>query len=92
MAACGRREEAIEQVRAHPEGGTWYAAEAIAELLAAAGRLDEAVAVLEQQKSGASSILAWHLIGLGRVKDAVTLLQQREPMPASSSWLAHPPT
>lgn len=26
MADCGLRDEAIEQARAHPEGGTWYAA------------------------------------------------------------------
>ncbi|MDL4772937.1 MULTISPECIES: hypothetical protein [Thermomonosporaceae] len=37
MVACGRPEEAIELSMAHPEGGTWYTAWAIAELLADAG-------------------------------------------------------
>lgn len=82
MVACGRREEAIKQARAHPEGGTSYAAWSIAELLADDGRTEEAVAILEEQESGVSSILAWHLIDLGRVKDAVALLQRSEPMSA----------
>ncbi|BCJ69110.1 tetratricopeptide repeat protein [Polymorphospora rubra] len=90
MVACGRREEAIEQTRAHPEGGTWYAVQAIAELLADAGRIEEAVAILEQHESVLSSTLAGHLIDLGRVKDAVTLLQQRKPRPAMRMWTGAP--
>jgi thioredoxin-like negative regulator of GroEL len=86
MVACGLREEAIELARAHPEDGTWYAAWSIAELLADAGRTEEAVAILEQHASENSSKLAGHLIDLGRVKDAVALLQQCEPRQAEQLW------
>ncbi|GIH19680.1 tetratricopeptide repeat protein [Rugosimonospora africana] len=82
MVACGLREEAIEQARAHPEGGTWYAACSIAELLSDAERTEEAVAILEQQGSGNGGVLAWYLIDLGRVKEAVALLRQHKPKAA----------
>ncbi|WP_406369000.1 hypothetical protein OG788_03295 [Streptomyces sp. NBC_00647] len=81
MVACGLREEAIERARAHPEGRTRYTAWTTAELLADAGRTAEAVAFLERHSTADSGILAWHLIGIGRVKDAVALVQQREPRP-----------
>ncbi|MEW1861227.1 hypothetical protein AB0399_12760 [Streptomyces sp. NPDC088194] len=93
MVACGLRENAIERARAHPEGGTWYAAESIAELLADAGRTEEAVAVLERHAPD-SSVLAWHLLDLGRVKDAVAVLQQRatkSAAPPSTGTLADAP-
>ncbi|MFG1805717.1 tetratricopeptide repeat protein [Streptomyces sp. NPDC049040] len=76
MVACGEREQAIERALAHPESGTWYAAEPIAGLLAEAGRTGEAVAYLERHAPD-SSALAWHLIGLGRVEEAVAILQAR---------------
>ncbi|MEU3916389.1 hypothetical protein [Streptomyces sp. NPDC029721] len=76
LAACGRSEEAIELVRTHPEGDTWYAASALARLLAGAGRLEEAVVVLGAHVSGNSADLAEHLITLGRVEEALTVLQQ----------------
>lgn len=90
MAACGRREEAIELIRAHPEGDTSYGAEAISELLADAGRVHEAVALLETKASSDSSVLAWHLIDLGRVKDAVEVLQQPKATtrPSDDPWAA----
>ncbi|GIG87803.1 tetratricopeptide repeat protein [Plantactinospora endophytica] len=85
MVACGRLEEAIELAKAHPEGETLYAVESIAELLADAGRAEEAITILEQQ-GGARSALASHLIERGRVRDAVTLLQRHEPRPPEQSW------
>lgn len=85
MVAGGLREEAIEMAQAHPEGGTWYAAWSIAELLADAGRTEEAVATLEQQESGNSSILAWNLIDLDRVSDAISVLQRPKP---GAAWQA----
>ncbi|MET9615421.1 tetratricopeptide repeat protein [Kitasatospora indigofera] len=81
MADCGLLDEAIEQARVHPEGDTWYAAWAISDLLAEAGRTEEAVAVLEAHAPANSGLLASRLIDLGRVKDAVALLQQRRPAP-----------
>ncbi|MFB9388351.1 tetratricopeptide repeat protein [Streptomyces coeruleoprunus] len=86
MAACGLREEAIEQARAHPEGDTWYAAVSIGALLADVGRTEEAVAVLEQHTPANSTVLAGHLIELGRVKDAVALLQERQARPVEPIW------
>ncbi|MFI5912396.1 tetratricopeptide repeat protein [Dactylosporangium sp. NPDC051541] len=75
MVGCGRREEAIELVRGHPERDTSYGAGALAELLAGAGRTDEAVAVLQRQESGVASTLAGYLIDLGRVEDAIAVLR-----------------
>jgi thioredoxin-like negative regulator of GroEL len=79
LAACGRIEQAIAELRAHPEADTWYVAGHLADLLADAGRLDEAVAVLwppdrfPQNATG----LAKLLVRQGRVKDAVTVLHDR---------------
>ncbi|MFK0256251.1 hypothetical protein [Streptomyces sp. NPDC090445] len=86
MADCGLLDEAVEQARAHPEGDTSYAAWTISDMLAEAGRAEEAVAVLEPHAPAHSSALAGHLIDLGRVKDAVALLQPREPEPATPVW------
>ncbi|KIF07766.1 hypothetical protein PL81_00090 [Streptomyces sp. RSD-27] len=73
LAACGRREEALELARAHPEGGTWYGASSIALLLAGAGSVEEAVTVLEAHACDNATDLAEHLITLGRVKEAVAV-------------------
>ncbi|MFI9616729.1 tetratricopeptide repeat protein [Streptomyces sp. NPDC052023] len=89
LVACGLREEAIEQVRAHPEGGTWYAAWSLAGLLADAGRLEEAVAVLVPHLPASSGVLAWHLIDLGRIEEAVDVLQ-RDPAPVEPPWTGEP--
>ncbi|MEW2130471.1 hypothetical protein [Streptomyces sp. NPDC005435] len=86
MADRGRLDEAVEQTRAHPEGDTWYAAWALSELLAGAGRTEEAVAVLEQHPAFNGSLRAGHLIGLGRVAEAVRVLQQPGPTPAAPAW------
>ncbi|MEU3795335.1 hypothetical protein AB0F07_37045 [Streptomyces fructofermentans] len=81
LTACGLREEAIAQARAHPEGTTWYAARPLAGLLADAGRVEEALAVLEQHGDDNSGVLARYLLDAGRVEDAVALLRRRAPVP-----------
>jgi predicted Zn-dependent protease len=81
MADCGLLDEAIEQARVHPEGDTWYADWTISDLLAEAGRAEEAVAVLEAHAPANCDSLAGHLIDLGRIKDAVAVLQQRKSEP-----------
>lgn len=86
MADRGLRDEAMEQARAHPEGDTWYAAWTVSDLLAETGRTEEAVAVLEPHAPAHHDLLAGHLIDLGRVKDAVTLLQQRRSEPVTPVW------
>lgn len=86
MADCGLLDEAIEQARAHPEGDTWYAAWTISDLLAEIGRAEEAVTVLEPHAPANGGPLAGYLIDLGRVKDAVALLQQRTSEPVAPVW------
>ncbi|MFJ6996522.1 hypothetical protein [Streptomyces sp. NPDC003090] len=76
MADCGLLDEAIELARSHPEGDTWYAAWALSDVLAKAGRTEEADALLAQHPAVDSSLRAERLIELGRVQDAVRLLQQ----------------
>ncbi|MER7539515.1 hypothetical protein ABTX77_32720 [Streptomyces sp. NPDC097704] len=79
IAARDGVDEAIAQARSHPEGATSYAAPHIAELLADAGRTEEAVAVLRPHASVNSHDLAGHLIDLGRTEDALAVLQRRTP-------------
>ncbi|MET9518040.1 hypothetical protein [Streptomyces sp. NPDC002994] len=86
MADCGLLDEPIEQARAHPESGASYAAWTVSDLLAERGRTEEAVAVLEPHAPANASSLAGHLIDLGRVKDAVALLQQRQSEPVTPVW------
>ncbi|MEV0192227.1 hypothetical protein AB0I39_27300 [Kitasatospora purpeofusca] len=83
MAGLGLVDEALTLARAHPEGSSWYAAWSISELLAEAGRTEEAVAVLERGAPAGGARLAGHLIDLGRVQEAVQLLQQ-QPVPAAT--------
>ncbi|WP_037879155.1 tetratricopeptide repeat protein, partial [Streptomyces sp. NRRL S-378] len=86
MADCGLLDEAVERAWAHPEGHTSYAVWTVADLLAAAGRTEAAVAVLEPHAVASPSSLAGHLITLGRVKEAVALLQQRPSDPPARVW------
>ncbi|MFI1522861.1 tetratricopeptide repeat protein [Kitasatospora cineracea] len=87
MADCGLLDEAIEQARAHREGDTGYAAWSLSDLLAEAGRTEEAVAVLEQYPGFNSPVLAQRLIDLGRINDAVRVLQNRPSAePAADPW------
>ncbi|MFD6424178.1 hypothetical protein [Streptomyces sp. NPDC060198] len=86
MADCGLLDEAVEQARAHPEGDTWYAACALSDVLAGAGRTEEAVALLEQHPTLNGSLLAQHLIDLGRIEEAVRVLQRPVPGPAAPAW------
>ncbi|MFD8593197.1 hypothetical protein ACFV1B_27210 [Streptomyces sp. NPDC059637] len=67
----------------------------ISDLLAEAGRTEEAVTVLRSHASACRGLPAGHLIDLGRVEDAVTLLQQRGSQPAvpvrTGAFPAEPP-
>ncbi|MEV5898370.1 hypothetical protein [Streptomyces sp. NPDC052127] len=94
IAACDGVDEAVAQARSHPEGATRYAASHIAELLAGAGRTEEAVAVLEQHGSSNSHHLAGYLIDLGRVADAMAILLPPAPSPPKlpdGPWHDEPP-
>ncbi|MFE3205816.1 tetratricopeptide repeat protein [Embleya sp. NPDC059237] len=81
LAACGLHEEAIAQARAHPEGDSSYAAWTIAEVLADAGRPEEAVTELERHPTANSEVLARYLIDLGRIEEAVAHLRRPRPRP-----------
>ncbi|MFC9397491.1 hypothetical protein ACFTWS_30655 [Streptomyces sp. NPDC057027] len=86
IAARDGVDEAIAQARSHPEGMTSYAAPHIAELLADAGRTEEAVAVLRPHASVSSQDLAEYLIDLGRVEEAMAVVPHRDkPHPSQPS-------
>ncbi|WP_197043570.1 tetratricopeptide repeat protein [Saccharothrix sp. NRRL B-16314] len=91
LAGCGSLDDAIAQARTHPERDTWYAARTISDLLAEAGRTEEAVTALEAHPPANSTVLAGHLVDLGRIKDAVAVLQ-REPEPVVPPWTDAFPT
>ncbi|MGW1911518.1 hypothetical protein ACWCQS_12460 [Streptomyces sp. NPDC002076] len=57
---------------------TGTGAQNLAALLGGAGRPEEAVALLDPAVPANRSVLAAHLVELGRIKDAVALLQQSE--------------
>ncbi|MFG2841380.1 hypothetical protein ACGFYE_41145 [Streptomyces zaomyceticus] len=94
IAARDGVDEAIERARSHPEGTTSYAAQYVAELLTGAGRVEEAVVVLEQHAPANSHSLAACLIDLGRVEDALAVLKRRtprQPGPVDGRWRAASP-
>ncbi|MEU7726908.1 hypothetical protein AB0B78_16935 [Streptomyces sp. NPDC040724] len=80
LAACGRLDEAVREALAHPEGRNPYAVESLADLLAGAGRPEEAVALLEEDRLEHQRDLGALLVELGRAEEAVALL--RTPRPA----------
>ncbi|MEV4941502.1 tetratricopeptide repeat protein [Streptomyces zaomyceticus] len=82
IAARDGVDEAIARARSHPEGRTSYAAQYVAELLTGAGRIEEAVVVLEQHAPANSHDLAACLIDLGRVEDALAVLERHTPRQA----------
>ncbi|MFJ3876818.1 tetratricopeptide repeat protein [Streptomyces sp. NPDC090077] len=86
MAACGRLDEAIGLARAQPGGSPSETARTLAELLAGAGRVEEAVAVLEPHGADHPACLAGHLIALGRVGEALALFRRPEPEPFVPVW------
>ncbi|MER7757776.1 hypothetical protein ABTY15_38040, partial [Kitasatospora sp. NPDC097643] len=94
IAASAGADEAVDRARAHPGGDAPYAAEHIARVLHEAGHPEEAVALLGRHVPAHRSVLANYLIDLGRIDDAVALLQQRDPRPParwSGPWCSESP-
>ncbi|MFE5796420.1 tetratricopeptide repeat protein [Streptomyces sp. NPDC056503] len=95
IAACDGVDAAVERARAHPDGGTWYAAEHIARLLAGAGRTEEAATVLQRHDRRYGHDLADHLIDLDRVEEALEILRPTRPaaplLPTTHLWPRQPP-
>nr|MDT0518879.1 hypothetical protein [Streptomyces sp. DSM 41633] len=79
LAACGRLDEAVREALAHPEGRSPYAVESLAGLLAGAGRPQEAVALLEEDRLEHQQALGPLLVELGRAEEAVALLRTLRP-------------
>ncbi|MFJ6686807.1 hypothetical protein [Streptomyces werraensis] len=86
MADCRLLNEAIEQARARPEGDTCSAAWALSDVLAEAGHTEETAAVLERHPTINRSLRAERLIDLGRIEDAVRVLQQPRTKPITPAW------
>lgn len=84
LAAGGRVDQAVEELREHPHSGEWYALWRLSELLAADGRDDEALEVLESSPDHrlSADLHIRLLISCGRVDDAVEML--RRPAQASA--------
>ncbi|MFE7712600.1 tetratricopeptide repeat protein [Streptomyces sp. NPDC057486] len=80
LAACGQLDEAVEEARVHPEGGSPYAVESLAGLLADAGRPEEAVALLDADRLDHRRTLGPLLVELGRVEEAMALLRTPRPV------------
>jgi thioredoxin-like negative regulator of GroEL len=76
LIECGRTEQAITDLRADPGADAGYARVRLAELLADAGRLDEAVAVLRPARERwIRSLLAKLLTRQGRPEEAVAVMR-----------------
>ncbi|MGW2540368.1 hypothetical protein ACWC5I_05705 [Kitasatospora sp. NPDC001574] len=94
IAACAGPDAAVRQAAAHPEGGSAYAAEHIAQVLHDAGRTEEAIGILDRHLPANRADMAGYFISLGLVDHAVDLLQRHVPRPTgqwSGSWSSDPP-
>ncbi|WP_051450570.1 tetratricopeptide repeat protein [Actinospica robiniae] len=78
LAAGGRIEQAVDELRAHPHAGEWYAAWSLAALLEADGRHEEALEALESSPdhSLSADLHARLLIGQGRVEEGVAMMRR----------------
>ncbi|MEV0395589.1 tetratricopeptide repeat protein [Polymorphospora rubra] len=93
LAYCGRFDQAIVELRNHREADTWYMVGYLADVLADAGRLDEAVAVLSSSDHHVvhATALATLLIRQGRVAEAVEILHNRVLLPnPDDPWASLP--
>jgi hypothetical protein len=77
----------VEELREHPHSGEWYALWRLSELLAADGRDDEALEVLESSPDHrlSADLHVRLLISRGRVDDAVEMLR-RPPQASAEPW------
>ena len=83
----GRSEQAVAELRAHPEAGEWFLAEVHASLLADSGHADQAIDVLSPASGGPGDVmLAALLIQQGRVKEAAAVVQVPNPSLTRNPW------
>jgi len=85
LAAGGRIGQAVDELRAHPHAGEWYAAWSLAALLDADGRQQEALEALESSPDHSlrADLHARLLVGQGRIDEAVAMMRRRT---ASDGW------
>ncbi|WP_222106206.1 tetratricopeptide repeat protein [Catellatospora sichuanensis] len=79
LERCGQVDEAIAELRAHPDSEAWYLAGTTTRLLAGAGRIDEAIELLSPsagEPSANTALLAELLVKQGRAEDAIALLHR----------------
>ncbi|MFG2480403.1 tetratricopeptide repeat protein [Streptomyces fagopyri] len=81
LAALGQLDQAVEEARTHPEGGSPYAVTSLARLLTNAGRPHEAAGLLDAGRLDHRRTLGPLLLELGRVAEAVALLRKPHPAP-----------
>lgn len=80
LRQSGRSEQAIAEVRAHPEADEWYLVDVLGDLLAENGQVKEAIEVLRSVADGGADFrLTELLIQQGRVPEAVKVAQAPKP-------------
>ncbi|GAB3839212.1 hypothetical protein GCM10027610_044550 [Dactylosporangium cerinum] len=82
LTECGRREEALDRLRARPEAGHHFDLQAATRLLDELGRADEAIALLRPRATEhfVGGDLAELLLRRGDVDEAMAVLHGREPL------------
>lgn len=94
LDASGRRGQAIAEIRAFPDAGQWWVANALAALLIEEGRPEEAIEVLSQPgcaQGGNGTVLAELLVQAGRVDEAIALEHVRTARPKPPVFTQEPP-
>jgi tetratricopeptide (TPR) repeat protein len=94
LDASGRRGQAIAEIRAFPDAGQWWVANALAALLIEEGRREEAIEVLSRPgcaQGGNGTVLAELLAQAGRVDDAIALEHVRTARTKPPGFTQEPP-
>jgi hypothetical protein len=82
LAASGQRDQAIAEIRSHPDVGEWWVACPLAWLLAENGQPEDAIAVLRQPgctEGVNQTLLAELLAQEGRLQEAIATSHVRSP-------------
>ena len=94
LAASGRRGQAIAEIRAFPDAGQRWVANALGALLVEEGRPEEAIEVLSQPgcaQGGNATALAALLVQAGRVDEAIAVEHVRTARPKPPGFTLESP-